>query len=227
MLADLVYDVGMHNGKDTAAFLAERFRVVAIEANPAYAAAARAQFAEAISTRRLHLVEAAIAEHDGTTEFFLCRTPDTAWSTLEPDVARNRTAEEHAVYETVQVVCRPFETILREHGVPYYLKIDIEGSDVLCLRALHAFGSRPRYVSLEIMRERAYEDLCELVALGYSEFKLLNQALNEDPETAGAFGEDTPGRWLSLAELLPLYRPALERTGRGGVWFDVHARRAE
>ena len=34
MTADLIYDVGMHNGADTAFYLAKGFRVVAVEANP-------------------------------------------------------------------------------------------------------------------------------------------------------------------------------------------------
>lgn len=226
MAGDLVYDVGMHNGKDTAQFLGDGYRVVAIEANPVYAAAARHEFAEQIARGRLRILELAVAETDAPAEFFVCRMPDTAWSTLDAAVARNRTNEENAVYERTVVECRRFESILQEHGVPYYLKIDIEGSDVLCLRALHAFAERPAYVSLEIMREHAYEELCELVALGYDSFKLVDQSLNEDPEGTGPFGEATVGPWLTLAELLPRYRPALEQTGRDGIWFDVHARRA-
>ncbi|HJU23267.1 MAG TPA: hypothetical protein VJ891_12220 [Casimicrobiaceae bacterium] len=33
--------------------------------------------------------------------------------------------------------------------MPYYLKIDIEGADLHCVRALARFGKRPKYVSLE------------------------------------------------------------------------------
>ena len=32
---DLIYDVGMHNGDDTAYYLHKGFRVIAIDANPA------------------------------------------------------------------------------------------------------------------------------------------------------------------------------------------------
>jgi hypothetical protein len=34
MLADLIYDVGMNNGDDTAYYLSRGFRVIAIEASP-------------------------------------------------------------------------------------------------------------------------------------------------------------------------------------------------
>jgi FkbM family methyltransferase len=225
VIEDLVYDVGMHNGKDTAILLQQGFRVVAIEANPVFALEARERFRSALDTARLHLIEAAVAAHDGSVDFFVCDSPDTAWSTMDAAVVANRTAEEYAVYRPVQVAGMRFEDILFEHGVPYYLKIDIEGSDTLCLRALHAFEARPRYISLEIMREHAYEDLVELAALGYTRFKLVNQGLNADPEASSPFGDDAPGSWVSLADILPAYRNALELTGRDGVWFDLHAAR--
>ena len=37
MVPDLIYDVGMHNGSDTAYYLHKGFRVLAIEANPVLA----------------------------------------------------------------------------------------------------------------------------------------------------------------------------------------------
>jgi hypothetical protein len=48
---DLIYDVGMNNGDDTACFLSLGFRTVAIEANPELVKYAKARFAhEIVST---------------------------------------------------------------------------------------------------------------------------------------------------------------------------------
>jgi hypothetical protein len=33
--------------------------------------------------------------------------------------------------------------------MPYYLKIDIEGADLLCLKALEKFEEKPKYISIE------------------------------------------------------------------------------
>jgi predicted RNA methylase len=41
---DLVYDVGLHNGDDTAFYLHQGFRVIAIDADPRAAAAAKQRF---------------------------------------------------------------------------------------------------------------------------------------------------------------------------------------
>jgi FkbM family methyltransferase len=216
----LVYDVGMHNGEDTAAYLSQGFRVAAIEANPVLVEEAERRFAEPTAAGRLILVNAAVSDHEGVTGFYVCREPSDAWSTTEEDVARYREREFGARFEEIEVPALRFEQVLSEHGVPHYLKIDIEGADVLCLKALHEFEHRPHFVSLEIMREHAYEDLCHLIALGYSRFKLVKQHRNENPDSSGPFGDDAPGPWLEFRDVLRAYPEALAKG-----WYDLHAAR--
>lgn len=47
---NLIIDVGMHNGQDTAFYLAKGFDVVALEANPVLVDAARIRFASEIES---------------------------------------------------------------------------------------------------------------------------------------------------------------------------------
>lgn len=61
----------------------------------------------------------------------------------------------------------PGAGLFTEYGIPYYAKVDIEGSDRLCLEALLGFADRPRYVSVE-------SDKVSLRALE-EEFDLLEQ----------------------------------------------------
>ena len=42
-----------------------------------------------------------------------------------------------------------FSECLRRYGIPYYLKIDIEGMDLHCCRVLLNFGEKPNYISIE------------------------------------------------------------------------------
>src|SRR3712207_8318169 len=41
-----------------------------------------------------------------------------------------------------------FKKCLAEHGIPYYLKADIVGSEIICLRALLEFENKPDYISI-------------------------------------------------------------------------------
>src|SRR5579871_6024138 len=63
---DLVFDVGMHRGEDTAYYLHKGYRVVAFEANPSLIEHARIRFREELESGRLTIVPGAITE--GTPE---------------------------------------------------------------------------------------------------------------------------------------------------------------
>jgi FkbM family methyltransferase len=163
---DLIYDVGMHNGNDTAFYLACGFRVVAIEADPSLAAAGRARFKDELESGRLILLNNAIADHDMTAEFWV----NEAQSQLN-SFSREMTARfGHAVH-SIQVRCRRLNDILGEYGKPYYLKIDIEGNDIVCCNQLTP-DIRPPYISVEMSQ---MELLLRLRDLGYDRFKLITQ----------------------------------------------------
>src|SRR5262249_25717269 len=227
MIADLIYDVGMHDGTDTDFYLKKGFRVVAIESNQELVAAARWLFADAFASCRLTVLNVAISDRDGVATFY--RSPEhqgltfspTVLSTTDGEIADYYSRRFGAHFETIEVESSRFETILQQYGVPYYLKVDIEGADVLCVRALEHFSPRPRYLSIELpllYPERHYKDLCYLYLLDYRWFKIIDQRFlrklklpsparegNYAPHefaghTSGPFGEETPGRWLSFEE---------------------------
>jgi FkbM family methyltransferase len=82
MQDDLIYDVGLHSGKDTEFYLAKGFRVVAIEANPVLATRCKTKFASQIKEGRLHILQLAIGEQAGSCDFFVCDQHDD-WSTID------------------------------------------------------------------------------------------------------------------------------------------------
>jgi FkbM family methyltransferase len=163
----LIYDVGMHNGDDTAYYLHCGYSVVAIEANPLLVAQARRRFEAEIQAGRLTLVNAGITETEGRSSFWVCDS-NTVWSSFDREVAARDGAKHH---EEI-IHCKPFGAVLKEHGIPYSLKIDIEGNDHLCIDALEA-GSLPKYVSFE-GGPNGFE-FQRLRDLGYSHFKGISQ----------------------------------------------------
>ena len=226
MARRLIIDVGMHNGDDTAFYLAKGFDVVAVEANPALMEAARTRFDDVVTDGRLRLVEAAIAERPGTMSMAIADDM-SIWSSLSEDFVRRNERGAGTTYRYVDVKTVRFEDVLAETGVPYYLKVDIEGYDMLCVRALRAFDERPSYVSIEsnvssndASFDRVFDELAELWTLGYRAFKYVNQRahprlrLTEPPregtfvdtrftiEVSGPFGEESPGPWLAIDKAL-------------------------
>ncbi|MFY9488733.1 MAG: FkbM family methyltransferase [Solirubrobacterales bacterium] len=221
---DLVFDVGMHRGEDTAFYLAMGFRVVGFEANPELAAACRERFAEQIADGRVTIVEGAITEPGETSVTFYRSDRLSAWGTTDGEWVSRR--ENLAGFEEVTVPAVDFGHCLRRYGMPYYLKIDIEGADRHCLTALRAFSHRPRYLSIE-SEKFSYEALVEefdlFSELGYGRYAVVQQAnipgqllrttnisgapidYRFERDASGAFGGDV-GPWIDRDEALRRYR---------------------
>lgn len=172
MQKDLIYDVGMHNGDDTAYYLSKGYRVVAIEANPELAAAGEQRFSQEICDGRLIIVNAGVFYERGEKEFWI-NTSNTVLSSFDQEMATHWSGE----VKTITVRCVRFEDVIAKHGVPYYLKIDVEGADSECLSALQP-SDLPKYVSAEA---HSLLPLCQLRVLGYSDFKCIPQRYHNDP----------------------------------------------
>ncbi len=247
MRTDLIIDVGMHVGFDTQFYLAKGFNVVAVEANPDLVKAAEERFASEIAEGRLKIFGVAIAERHGTAKLAVAN--ESGLSTLSGSEVQR--AEQRGVnFHYIDVPSVPFSDILDEVGIPYYLKIDIEGLDRLCVKALRDFDERPKYLSLESSVKSAEPrlgfdeilgELAELRTLGYQRFKYVNQMrpyrLPNPPlegrhfaeparsvDASGPFGAETPGRWLTIRQARIkgcALRIQHELGARGGRWANL------
>lgn len=175
MEADLIYDVGLHDGGDTAYYLSEGYRVVAVEADLRLVHRAHRRFERDIRARRLTVLPVAVSSHAGVGTFWLSGV--SQWNSFDRTVA-SRLGAKHS---RIDVVCRRFRDILEEHGVPYYLKVDIEKSDRLCVAGIDP-ADAPRYVSVEF---NGLDDLVALRDLGYDKFKVIDQATTGHPQLGG------------------------------------------
>jgi FkbM family methyltransferase len=168
MIKDLVYDVGLCDGEDTAYYLSKGLRVLAIDANPIAVEQAVKRFADAIAAKRLQILNVGISKQEGSLPFWICDTyPE--WSSFFQPIASRNGVRHHQVI----IPCRRFRSVLAEFGVPRHLKLDIEGSEIHCLRDLSG-PDLPEYVSFEKAGHEVYA-LQLLRDLGYTKFKLVSQ----------------------------------------------------
>lgn len=224
----LIIDVGMHVGKDAEFYLRKGFNVIAIEANPTLVATAKAALADYITNGRLIIHNVAIAPYEGEIDFYVNNKHDD-WGTISKEFAE-RNERFGSSSEVIKVKCTTFEKILKDSNIPYYLKIDVEGVDTLCLEQLFSSPERPHYVSIEAgltSFEETFNELSLLWQLGYREFKIVNQAINStvrcpnpplegnyvdyrfDGFCTGPFGEESPGEWMGVEETFTKYRRLL------------------
>ena len=232
----LVYDVGMHRGEDTDYYLKKGFQVVGFEADPDLCAACRNRFAGEIEKGQLSIVEGAVAEapgrkNGGRAITFYRNRNKSVWGTASREWAR-RNESMGTTHERVLVPAIDFPKCLQTYGIPHYLKIDIEGLDMVCLKALAAFHRKPDYVSIESEKVSFDKLLAELdlfERLGYTRFQAVQQetvAKQREPNPAregchagyrfktgssGLFGADLSDEWKTTAEIRDAYRSIFTR----------------
>lgn len=249
MIPDLIFDLGMHEGWDTAYYLAKGFRVVAVDANPALCKAARQKFSKEVAYGRLTILNLGIARERGDFDFYITRNK-TDWSSFRKEFAARYDGD----VEVVKIRCVTLDDLLTDFGVPYYLKIDIEGHDREAVLTLENWKEDlPRFVSVEA----TVGDFSEImVPLGYQGFKLINQVyIGQVPPSvppleglytdmkilpgrhSGQFGDETYGPWLSPEQFVEEYARVREKRYEGSVqqaagvpeemfhkWSDFHAK---
>ncbi|PYP37892.1 MAG: hypothetical protein DMD48_10700 [Gemmatimonadetes bacterium] len=169
MERDLVFDIGVNNGEDTAHYLRRGFRVVGVDANPEMVAFCEGRFEDEIRAGRLILLNVGLAPEEGVASFFVSEGNGGVWSSLDPALASRGDLATHAV----AVQARSLRSLVQEYGVPFYLKVDIEGAEHVCLRDIDT-ADAPAYVSFEASEGRL-ENLFLLANAGYTRFKLIDQ----------------------------------------------------
>ncbi|MDQ3111060.1 MAG: FkbM family methyltransferase, partial [Bacteroidota bacterium] len=144
---------------------------------------AKQTFKSQFESGQLKVFNYAISDEDNTDiEFNVSEW--TLWNSLRKEIAGRDNTQTHVIV----VKTHRLDTLMNEHGVPYYCKIDIEGYDALAVNTLQNTSSRPVFISVEtecigdkeiITEDKALETLISLNAIGYNRFKLVDQKTQE------------------------------------------------
>ena len=165
-LPDLIINVGLFDGADTAYYLESGYRVIAVEADPLKVELCAKNFSREIEEGRLTILNIGISDRSGTLPFYR-NLVNGGWSSFFPEHGKRG-----GQFEEIAVPCCTLAGVLQEHGVPYYLKIDIEGKDEAAVSTLTP-DLAPDYMSVEVSFSPVI--LSRLADLGYRSFKLINQ----------------------------------------------------
>jgi hypothetical protein len=119
------------------------------------------------------------------------------------------------------------DPLIEDFGTPYYVKIDIEGNDLIALEGLASVSRRPKYVSIESEKDSfrgLRREISVMQSLGYDSFKIIDQkpipgqfAPRPSREgkdvvhrfardSSGAFGADLAGPWLNADDVVDAYK---------------------
>jgi FkbM family methyltransferase len=232
----VIYDLGANQGDNIPYYLLKADKVVAVEANPTLCTLISERFAEEILAGSLVVENCVVTEDDipSTVDFYVHRSNSVLSQFPKPqsNVIHN--------FDRVSLPSISAPVIIRRHGSPWFIKIDIEHFDHVVLKTLFHAGIYPDYLSAE---SHCVDVFALLIAEGrYSAFKLVDgvsvaacfhdcliRDFHGDSEvrysfpfdSAGPFGNDIPGGWMTSSNFLR--KLAFENLG----WKDIHVSRVD
>jgi FkbM family methyltransferase len=190
---DLVFDIGAHAGDRVAAFRRIGAKVVAVEPQPAFAnmlGMFHARDSNVVVERK------AIGRHAGDVRLMI--------NTDNPTVSTASNAFIHAAKDapgwqdqhwdkSIRVPMTTLDALIEEHGMPAFIKIDVEGFEEEVLMGLTQPVAALSFEFTTIQRGVARACVTRCVALGLTQF---NAAIGESQEIGDWRSAEAIGRWL-------------------------------
>lgn len=241
---NLIFDLGFHNGDDSDFYLKKGFNVIALEANSELVRKGNKRFRGYVAKKKLVLINKAVSNTTGRQNFYI-HPNKSDWSSCYQELAESDGSKS----KIVSVESISLSDLCKEFGTPRYVKVDVEGCDLIVARQLFGLNDRPQYVSFETSRKNYAGIFAWLYASGYKKFQLVNQLNNLNRKTvvarkaaegkkidykfskysSGFFGKDLPqDKWLSFDEALTRYvkykeLKIIDNQELALGWLDVHA----
>ncbi|WP_325290333.1 FkbM family methyltransferase [Thiocapsa sp.] len=210
---DLAFDIGSHVGDRIGCFRRIGARVLAVEPQPVLVRTLRLLYGRDPAV----LIEAtAVGRESGPADLRLNRSNPTV-STLSTgfiSAAREAPGWEGQRWDgAVEVACTRLDDLIERHGVPRFIKIDVEGYEAEVLGGLTRPVDTLSFEFTTIQKDVARSALAECSRLGYGRF---NAVLGESYVFVHDVWVDAAaiGRWLD----------ALPHTANSG---DIYARRVD
>jgi len=191
---DLVFDVGAHVGDRIASFRRLGARVVAVEPQRPMVKALRLLYGR---DRSVTIEPVAVGGQPGRARLLINADNPTVSSVSPAFVAAAEGApgwETQRWSASAEVEVTTLDALIMRHGVPAFIKIDVEGFEA---EALSGLSQAVRALSFEfttIQRDVGLACIEQCAAMGYTRF---NSALGESQTMVGEWvGAGQIARWL-------------------------------
>lgn len=209
-MESIIFDIGMHNGDDSAYYLHLGHFVVGVDANPELTQACEERFAAEIRAERMTILNVGILDRPGRFTFYRNLT-DSGWSSFDREKGT-----QGGRWEEISVPCCTTKELVERFGRPEFMKVDIEGLDVQALESLTP-DTCPDYVSLELSLDD--QIVKKLADLGYRRFKFVHGATFR--QSTPIFGDEPGWRLLrKISRKLPVVKPLIGALPHHKLEFD-------
>ena len=192
---DLVFDVGAHVGDRVASFHRLGARVVAVEPQPSMVRTLRLLYGRSKSV----VIEALAVGREPGKARMLINVDNPTVSSISPafvEAARDAPGWETQHWgETIDVAVTTLDALIAKHGVPAFVKLDVEGFEAEALSGLSLVVRAVSFEFTTIQRDVGLACIERCAAMGYARF---NAALGESQTLIGEWmSAQDIARWLT------------------------------
>jgi FkbM family methyltransferase len=192
---DLVFDIGAHVGDRVASFRRLGARVVAVEPQPALVKVLKLFYGRSAGVA----IEAVAVGRAAGASSMMINVDNPTVSTVSPEfvnAARDAPGWEAQRWtRAVPVQATTLDALIGKHGMPAFIKIDVEGFEEAALQGLTRPVKALSFEFTTIQRDVALACIARCIGLGYTRF---NAALGESQIFVNAdwIGGEEIARWL-------------------------------
>ena len=208
---DLVFDVGAHVGDRVASFQRIGARVVAVEPQPAMVRALRLLYGR---SKSIAIEALAVGRAPGQARM-LINVDNPTVSSISADFVKAADGapgwETQRWSETIDIEVTTLDALITRHGVPAFIKLDVEGFEAEALSGLSQQVPALSFEFTTIQREVGLACIERCAALGYARF---NAALGESQAMIGD--------WMSAGDIAR-WLTELPQTANSGDIYAVAA----
>jgi FkbM family methyltransferase len=229
----IIYDLGAYDGTDTQYYLKKNYKVLAVEPDKNLCLHIKKKTKN--YKKNLIIINKAISNSRKKINFYINKQDRKVSTTFLKDI-------NYANFKKIKVSPVNLIALFRTYGVPFYIKIDIEKSELIALKQILKSKKKIAFISIEDCH-LSFKYLKLLKKIGYKKFKLINQYNNQflidksvnhkfHLHSSGKFGEeiDKKQKWSNYDIFLKKYtrivrnRKDLKRLSRPHIWYDIHAK---
>jgi len=215
MAIKIIFDFGANEGQNLSYYLKKADLVVAVEANPALAKKIKNDFKDQVEDKSLLVLNnCLVGEKTSDVVNFYCHKTDGGLSSFkEPKTSLSS-------YDLIKVEPITYQEIVAKVGIPFYVKIDLEGLDFIIFDSIIKSKILPYYLSFEnsvTYTEEILKNTQDYQSFNFVSFYNYSKIYGKtEDKTAGPFGLDIKSPWLNQKAIITMYKKM------PSTWFDIH-----
>lgn len=195
----LAFDIGANKGNKVSALLGLGYEVIALEPEKKSLSTLRWRFS---ADRKITIVDKGVSEVPGKTSIYIAgprsglNTLSTKWKDVLQKADTNRWGKTFTYSDSYEITLTTLDELIRQWGVPYFIKIDVEGYENKVLKGL---GHRIPFISFETNLPEFLDETVECITLvkNLSREAVFNYSLYDKLEL---------DKWITSEELTGLIK---------------------